>query len=110
MHLANRLDSETSGLIMVARNEEMAGKLGSALQDKKIRKEYLAITMGVPPENQGWIRAPIKGRREHLCHVYEPHPKASRPKPNMKFLKKKINIVCSDSSLIPEKRISCACI
>jgi len=74
MHLANRLDSETSGLIMVARNEEMAGKLGSALQDKKVRKEYQAIVFGAPIEKQGFIREPIKGRRDLLCHIYEPHP------------------------------------
>ncbi len=74
MYLANRLDSETSGLIMVARNEEIAGKLGSALQAKKIRKEYQAIVMGVPDEKQGFVRTPIKGRRDLLCHIYEPHP------------------------------------
>lgn len=74
LHLANRLDSETSGLILVARNDVMAGKLGSLLQDKKVRKEYRAIVRGAPPENQGWIRTPIKGRRDQLCHIYEPHP------------------------------------
>ena len=74
MHLANRLDSETSGLLMVARNEEIAGKLGSALQDKKVRKEYQAIVIGVPSEKHGFIRTPIKGRRDLLCHIYEPHP------------------------------------
>lgn len=74
MHLANRLDSETSGLIMVARSEDAAGKLGSALQAKKVRKEYQAIVVGIPPEPHGFIRAPIKGRRDLLCHVYEPHP------------------------------------
>ena len=89
MHLANRLDSETSGLIMVARNEEMAGKLGSALQDKKIRKEYLAIVWGAPPENHGWIRTPIKGRREHLCHVYEPHPEGKPAETEYEILEEK---------------------
>ncbi len=59
LHLANRLDSETSGLILVARNEAMAGALGSLLQAKKVRKEYRAIVFGAPPENHGWIRVPM---------------------------------------------------
>ncbi len=89
MHLANRLDSETSGLIMVARNEEIAGKLGSALQNKKIRKEYLAVVMGAPPEDHGWIRVPLKGRRDQLCHVYEPHPEGKNAETEYEVLEKK---------------------
>jgi 23S rRNA pseudouridine1911/1915/1917 synthase len=88
MHLANRLDSETSGLLLVARNEEMAGALGSLLQSKKVRKEYLAVVMGAPPENQGWIRAPIKGRRDLLCHVYEPHPEGKNAETEYAVLEK----------------------
>lgn len=88
MHLANRLDSETSGLILVARNEMTAGALGAALQAKKIRKEYLAVAIGAPLETQGWIRAPIKGRRDLLCHVYEPHPEGKNAETEYTVLEK----------------------
>lgn len=89
LHLANRLDSETSGLILVARNEEMAGKLGSLLQSKKVRKEYIAIVRGAPPENHGWVRTPIKGRRDQLCHIYEPHPEGKPAETEYEVIEKK---------------------
>ena len=89
LHLANRLDSETSGLILVARNEKMAGALGSLLQSKKIKKEYRAIVRGTPPENHGWIRSPIKGRRDQLCHIYEPHPEGKPAETEYEVLERK---------------------
>lgn len=74
LFLANRLDSETSGLILVAKSDVMAGRLGEALQSKKVRKEYQAVVMGIPQEKQGFIRGAIKGRRDQFCHIYEIHP------------------------------------
>lgn len=88
LFLCNRLDSETSGLILVARNENMAGKLGSLMQDKKIRKEYRAIVKGAPPEERGWVRSPIKGRRDQLCHIYEPHPEGKPAETEYEVLEK----------------------
>ena len=87
--LANRLDSETSGLIMVARNEKTVGALGSLLQSKRIRKEYRAIVQGAPPENQGFIRLAIKGRRDQLCHIYEPHPEGKPAETEYEVLSRK---------------------
>ena len=89
LHLANRLDSETSGLILVARNEKMAGALGSLLQSKKIKKEYRAIVQGAPPEMQGRICAPIKGRRDQLCHIYEPHPEGKPAETEYEILERR---------------------
>lgn len=89
LHLANRLDSETSGLILVARNESMAGKLGILLQAKKVRKEYRAIVRGGPHENHGWVRVPIKGRRDQLCHIYEPHPEGKSAETEYEVLERK---------------------
>lgn len=89
LHLANRLDSETSGLVMVARNEDMAGRLGILLQSKKVHKEYRAIVVGVPAEDHGWIRTPIKGRRDQLCHIYEPHPEGKPAETEYQVLEKK---------------------
>ncbi len=89
LHLANRLDSETSGLVLVARNEKMAGALGSLLQTKKIKKEYRAIVQGAPPEMQGRICSPIKGRRDQLCHIYEPHPEGKPAETEYEVLEKR---------------------
>src|SRR5712672_3211124 len=41
-HLVNRLDRETSGVVIVAKNSIVAGELGKILEGRAIEKEYLA--------------------------------------------------------------------
>ncbi|MDR2797591.1 MAG: RNA pseudouridine synthase [Treponema sp.] len=55
--LVHRLDKDTSGIILVAKNREAAAWF-SALFSKKqgIRKHYLAVCVGRPPEDSGTIR------------------------------------------------------
>ncbi len=45
-HLVNRLDRETSGVVVVAKNSVVAGELGKILERRAIEKEYLAIVHG----------------------------------------------------------------
>ncbi len=51
----NRLDRNTSGLLLVARNRIAAASLGKAMQRGEIRKTYLAILCGTLPEDEGVI-------------------------------------------------------
>lgn len=46
IHLVHRLDRETSGLVLMAKNRSMARLTQMAFQDRKVRKEYLAIVQG----------------------------------------------------------------
>src|SRR5262245_60324248 len=41
--LVNRLDRETSGLVILAKNSQAAGELGKLLESQSFQKEYLAI-------------------------------------------------------------------
>ncbi len=45
-HLVNRLDRETSGVVLVAKNSEVAGELGKLWEARAVQKEYLAIVHG----------------------------------------------------------------
>lgn len=56
--LVHRLDSATSGLIIVAKTANSAMILGKMLAEKKISKTYQAILMG-EIENEGLINSPI---------------------------------------------------
>jgi 23S rRNA pseudouridine1911/1915/1917 synthase len=58
-HLINRLDRETSGVVLIAKNSETAGELGKILESRSIEKEYLAIVHGQVRENSGLIDAPL---------------------------------------------------
>lgn len=48
--IINRLDRETSGLVVVARTRRAAGRLGTALARRHLRRTYLAVVEGVFPE------------------------------------------------------------
>lgn len=56
--LINRLDRETGGVIIAAKSCEATAALGRAWADRAVRKEYLAIVHGCPPEG-GKIDLPL---------------------------------------------------
>src|SRR6186997_3326340 len=45
-HLINRLDRETSGVVLVAKDRLTAGQLGKLWEGRAVEKEYLAIVHG----------------------------------------------------------------
>lgn len=57
--IVHRLDKETSGVMLVARNQKSFEYLKSLFQKHEITKTYLAMVAGVPKERQGTIDAPI---------------------------------------------------
>jgi 23S rRNA pseudouridine1911/1915/1917 synthase len=57
--MINRLDRETSGLVVVAKNESAAKTLGKAVLRREIEKEYVAICQGAFAEAGGVINQPI---------------------------------------------------
>ena len=59
----NRLDRDTSGIVIIAKNQMSAGKLSELMKAGKFRKEYECIVDGVPNPPIGIINQPIE--REH---------------------------------------------
>jgi len=62
-HLVNRLDRETSGVVIIAKNPAVAGELGKILESRAVQKEYLAIVHGHVRAEHVLIDAPL-GRDE----------------------------------------------
>ena len=62
-HFVNRLDRETSGVLLVAKNRHVAGELCKIWERRSVRKEYLAIVKGHVRASRGVINAPL-GRDE----------------------------------------------
>jgi 23S rRNA pseudouridine1911/1915/1917 synthase len=58
-HLVNRLDRETSGVTVVAKNSVAAGKLGKLWESRSVQKEYLAIVHGAMRDDAGIIDFPL---------------------------------------------------
>ena len=62
----NRLDRNTSGLLLIARNRTSAGRLSEAMKSGKIRKSYLAILDGEMPLGEGVIDACLHRTQESI--------------------------------------------
>lgn len=58
-HLINRLDRETSGVVVAAKNLEAARQLRRVWENREVRKVYWAIVHGWPEKTEGVIDAPI---------------------------------------------------
>lgn len=57
--IVHRLDKDTSGLMLVAKNEEAHEKLSKMIASKEVERHYLAIVEGVINHETGTIDAPI---------------------------------------------------
>ncbi|QQS31949.1 MAG: RluA family pseudouridine synthase [Acidobacteriota bacterium] len=63
--IVHRLDKDTSGLIVVAKTEEMQEKLSELFRKRKVEKSYIALVHGSPRDNSGTIERPIARDRWH---------------------------------------------
>jgi 23S rRNA pseudouridine1911/1915/1917 synthase len=57
--IVHRLDRGTSGLMVVAKDDETHRDLARQFADRKVEKEYLALVLGVPSRREGTIDASI---------------------------------------------------
>ena len=57
--LVHRLDKDTSGVLLIARNDFSAAKLAKSFRQHTSQKIYWALTCGVPEQNEGDITAPL---------------------------------------------------
>ncbi|MCB2197779.1 RluA family pseudouridine synthase [bacterium] len=56
--IVHRLDKDTSGLIVIAKSDEVMTTLGRRFHDHDIEREYAAVVWGDPPD-KGTINAPL---------------------------------------------------
>lgn len=63
--IVNRLDRETSGLVLVAKNAASARRFGLMMQEQRIAKEYLAIVWGWPDWDSEAVKAPLVRQGVH---------------------------------------------
>lgn len=57
--IVHRLDKDTSGLIIVAKDDKTLEKLSQLFKERKVKKEYLALVDGVILNQSGEINLPI---------------------------------------------------
>jgi 23S rRNA pseudouridine1911/1915/1917 synthase len=57
--IVHRLDKDTSGLIVVAKDEQTAEELSRQFHDREVEKSYIALVHGVVEQKTGTIDAPL---------------------------------------------------
>ena len=62
--IVHRIDADTSGLLLVAKNDETHNILAESIKKKEVVREYIALVEGVIKEDSATIDAPI-GRDIH---------------------------------------------
>ncbi len=62
----NRLDRDTTGLVIVAKTPYVSNSLSKQMQNNTFKKRYLALTDGIPEPFEGIIDAPIAREQESI--------------------------------------------
>ncbi len=57
--IVHRIDKDTSGLLLVAKNDNAHLKLAQDIQAKKVKRQYIALVSGIIYNNTGTVDAPI---------------------------------------------------
>ena len=57
--IVHRLDKDTSGLLIIAKNDKAHIELSSQIQNRQVKKMYLALVRGNVPEEEASIDMPI---------------------------------------------------
>ena len=61
--LVHRLDKETSGILLIAKNLDYAKKISSLFKQKEITKFYIALCEGNPKHNFSQVKLDIKSKK-----------------------------------------------
>ncbi len=77
--LMNRLDRETSGLVVVAKNERTAKSLGKQVLRHEIQKEYVAICWGEFAQDTGVVDSPIGITKDSVVYTKRVIDPAGKP-------------------------------
>ncbi|HWF35551.1 MAG TPA: RluA family pseudouridine synthase [Solirubrobacteraceae bacterium] len=78
--IVHRLDRDTSGLLVVAKRDDIHRELKALLAARRLRREYLALVAGAPSARAGTIEAPIgRDRRNRtLMSIDSDEPREAR--------------------------------
>lgn len=63
--IVHRIDKDTSGLLVVCKNDKAHASLAEQLKDHTMNREYFALTKGIIQENDGKIDLPIGRSRQN---------------------------------------------
>jgi 23S rRNA pseudouridine1911/1915/1917 synthase len=97
--IVSRLDSTTSGIMIIARNEQSYRYLQQLFKDREVQKTYYAVVQGYPKVEKGIIDAPIRRRdgNDFRQGVFQD----GRPSMTKYIVEQKLNL-CSLVKVLPK--------
>ncbi len=84
--LVHRLDKETSGVLVTAKNNKTAIILGNKFRNKTIEKTYLAIIIGTPKKKQSVVTLNIENEDNQLQEAVTEYKVIKRLKNNLSLV------------------------
>lgn len=86
--IVHRLDKETSGLIVVAKNDDAHRKLAGQFSRREVKKTYLALVQGWMKKDSGTISASISRDRVRRTRMTTRHPGGREAVSHYKILRR----------------------
>ena len=81
--IVHRLDKETSGVLLVAKNDVAHQSLARQFKERHVHKTYLAITRGKPRQWEGRIDLPLGRQLNHSIKITTFPPGTTRGRPSI---------------------------
>ena len=108
--IVHRLDRDTSGLLVVARDDRTLARLQSLLRRRRIHRSYSALVRGRPASRRGTIEAPIgRDRRDPDPRLARLRRRQARPSRTSRSLSCARAARCWTSSSRPAAPTRSAC-
>ncbi len=77
--LCNRIDRNTSGIVICAKNAESLRVLNQKVKDRELEKKYLCVTVGIPQVKQATLKAyHIKDSTDNTVKVFDSPTEGSK--------------------------------
>jgi len=86
LRLVHRLDKDTSGVMILARNKEAQSLFSGYFEKKQVKKTYLAIVTSTPTAREGTIDAPLAPYRKNTEIMCIDHNRGKQSTTNWKLL------------------------
>ncbi|MBQ6421595.1 MAG: RluA family pseudouridine synthase [Clostridia bacterium] len=86
--LVNRIDRNTGGIVIAAKNAEALRILNRKLKDREIKKQYLCVLIGSLPEKEAEVEAyALKNEKTNTVQVY------AAPRPGAKTMRTRYRVL-----------------
>lgn len=95
----NRLDRDTTGLLILAKNALSASILSDQMKQRKIHRTYQAVVQGIPVPAEGTVSAPIARKEDSAIERCVDFERGERAVTHYKVLKSSDNLSLLELSL-----------